>query len=193
MTSRLRVYHGCMAPQILSARRVARYGVTSYLAHVTHGTLDALPWSLRRCLWRMLLGGMGRGVLMDHHVFIRPPRWVTFGDDVFVGRGVEIWAHSAEAGVSVGSHVMIAPGVMLTVLGHDPTTLAMVTLAAPIVVGDHAWLGARAVILGGVTVGEGAVVAAGAVVTRDVPPWTVVSGVPARVMGPRTLADDGPA
>lgn len=189
MTARARVYHPCMAPPILSARRVARYGVTSYLAHLTHGVLDALPWPLRRWLWRMLLGGMGRRVLMDHRVFIRPPRWVTLGDDVFLGRGVEIWAHSAEAAVVVGSHVMIAPGAMLTVLGHDAADLAMPTRVAPIVVGDHAWIGARAVVLGGVTVGEGAVVAAGAVVTRDVPPWTMVGGVPARELGPRVLAD----
>lgn len=175
-------------PPILSEGRVARYGVTSWLAHLAHGALDLLPWPFRPWLWRALLGSMGRQVILDHRVFIRPPRWVAIGDDVYLGRGVEIWAHSAEAGVTIGSHVLIAPGAMLTVLGHDPAQAHLPNRAAPIVVGDRCWIGARAVVLGGVTVGEGAVVAAGAVVTEDVPPWTIVGGVPARVLGPRTLA-----
>jgi len=56
------------------------------------------------------------------------------------------------------------------------------TLVAPVSIGPYAWLGARSIVLKGVTIGEAAVVAAGAVVTRDVPPWTVVAGVPARVV-----------
>jgi maltose O-acetyltransferase len=55
-----------------------------------------------------------------------------------------------------------------------------------VVIEDHAWLGTRAMVLPGVTVGRGAVVAAGAVVTKDVPPYTIVGGVPARVIGQRT-------
>jgi maltose O-acetyltransferase len=57
----------------------------------------------------------------------------------------------------------------------------------PIVIGDYAWIGMRATILGGVTIGEGAVVMAGATVTRDVPPYAVVGGVPARVIRYREL------
>jgi maltose O-acetyltransferase len=56
---------------------------------------------------------------------------------------------------------------------------------APVVIEDFAWLGSRAMVLPGVTVGKGAVVAAGAVVTRDVPPYAIVGGVPARVIGER--------
>jgi maltose O-acetyltransferase len=56
----------------------------------------------------------------------------------------------------------------------------------PISIGHHAWIGIRATILGGVTIGEGAVVMAGAVVTRDVPPYAVVGGVPAKVIRERT-------
>lgn len=56
--------------------------------------------------------------------------------------------------------------------------------AAPIVIGDRVWIGARAIILKGVTIGDGSVVAAGAVVTKDVPPGSVVAGTPARVIGP---------
>ncbi len=56
----------------------------------------------------------------------------------------------------------------------------------PVVIGDHVWIGARALICPGVTIGEGAVVGAGAVVTRDVAPYAIVAGNPARVIGQRT-------
>jgi maltose O-acetyltransferase len=55
-----------------------------------------------------------------------------------------------------------------------------------VVIGDHAWIGYRALVLPGVTIGEGGVVAAGAVVTKDVPPYAIVAGNPARVVGQRT-------
>jgi len=60
------------------------------------------------------------------------------------------------------------------------------TARLPITIGDRAWIGSRAVVLKGVTIGEGAVVAAGAVVHEDVPAWTVVGGVPAKVIGTRS-------
>jgi maltose O-acetyltransferase len=57
---------------------------------------------------------------------------------------------------------------------------------APVVIGDRVWIGLRALVLGGVTIGEGAIVAAGAVVTKDVAPYTIVAGVPAVSVGERT-------
>jgi acetyltransferase-like isoleucine patch superfamily enzyme len=81
--------------------------------------------------------------------------------------------------VALGQEVMILTGTHDT---SDPTCRNGAIVAAPVRVGGGAWLGARCVILPGVTIGEGAVVAAGAVVTRDVPPHTVAGGVPAKVI-----------
>jgi acetyltransferase-like isoleucine patch superfamily enzyme len=171
--------------------RVARYGLTSYLAHVAHGLLDALPWPLRAWGWRLLLGAMGRGVILEHHVFIRPPRFVALGDDVFVGRGTELWAHSQQAGITIGDHTLLGPGVLITTLGHRYTALDLPVEARPVTIGNRVWVGARAIVLPGVTIGEGAVVAAGAVVTADVPAWTIVAGIPARVIKSRTIDPPG--
>ncbi len=87
--------------------------------------------------------------------------------------------------IEIGNSVVIGHDVLLLTTSHqydDPGYRAGMLIRAPVTIGSGAWLGARCVVLPGVTIGEGAVVAAGAVVTRDVPPHTLVGGVPARVL-----------
>jgi maltose O-acetyltransferase len=90
--------------------------------------------------------------------------------------------------VALGQEVMILTGTHDT---SDPTHRNGPIIARPVTVGSGAWLGARCVVLPGVTIGEGAVVAAGAVVTRDVPAHTIAAGVPAKVL--RSLDKGGAA
>jgi maltose O-acetyltransferase len=75
--------------------------------------------------------------------------------------------------------------VSLWTLEHDPQSPTFETRGAPIRIGDYAWIGSGAIILPGVTVGRGAVVAAGSIVTRDVPAFTIVAGNPARSIATR--------
>lgn len=82
--------------------------------------------------------------------------------------------------IAIGDGCWLGPRVVIR--DDDEHELAGSIRTAPIVVGDNVWIGGRAVILKGVTIGDGAVVAAGAVVTRNVPPRTIVAGVPARVI-----------
>jgi maltose O-acetyltransferase len=89
--------------------------------------------------------------------------------------------------IRIGNDVSFGPESMVLTSTHDtrvgtPTRRAVEVSQMPVVIKDGAWLGARCTILPGVTVGEGAIVAAGAVVHRDVPPNTLVAGVPARVV-----------
>jgi maltose O-acetyltransferase len=88
-------------------------------------------------------------------------------------------------GLTVGNHVSISEGVAVFTLGHDPASPEFEKRGAPVCIGDRVFVGTRAMILPGVTVGEGAVVAAGALVTRDVAPFTMVAGVPAQPIGQR--------
>ncbi len=107
-----------------------------------------------------------------------PGATLSVGDDTYVNNGAVL---SARQSVTVGRRCQIASGVMLMDADfHAVGDLAAPGKAAPIVVEDDVWLATRAVVLKGVTVGRGAVVAAGAVVTKDVPPYTLVAGVPAR-------------
>ncbi len=87
--------------------------------------------------------------------------------------------------VVIGNNVRLGPGVSLLTEGHPPDAVvrrAGVVFAKPITIGDDVWIGANGLVLGGVTVGDGAVVAAGAVVIRDVSADTVVGGVPTKVL-----------
>ena len=108
--------------------------------------------------------------------------------DVFIGDYTRIGIHCTVIGpVTIGSHVNLAQGITVTALNHnfDDATKRIDEQGIstkPVVIDDDVWIGANAVILPGVTIGQHAVVAAGAVVTKDVPPNTVVGGVPAKVI-----------
>lgn len=100
----------------------------------------------------------------------------TIGPNVYLGTGTYI---DARGGLTIGSETKIGPRTTIIAFNHalvheEPDT------AKGIVIGDKVWIGAKATILDGVTIGNGAVIAAGAVVNRDVPPYTLVGGVPAR-------------
>jgi len=89
-------------------------------------------------------------------------------------------------GLYIGSNVSISEGTAIFTLEHDPNSPTFDNRGAPVRIADYVFLGARAIVLPGVTIGEGAVVGAGAVVTRDVAPFTIVAGVPAKPIGQRS-------
>ncbi len=90
-------------------------------------------------------------------------------------------------GLVIGENVSISSGAWLVTGTHDMNDPLFPDKYLPIVVGNYAWIGVRATILAGVTIGEGAVIMAGAVVTRDVPPYAVVGGIPAKIVSKRAL------
>lgn len=112
------------------------------------------------------------------------PSRLTMGRSVWIDVNVKLYCVNR---ITLGNNVIISDGAYLCTAQHDITDPAFALTTAPITIGDSAWIGARAIILPGRKVGEGAVVAAGAVVTRDVEPWTVVAGNPARVIKKRDL------
>jgi acetyltransferase-like isoleucine patch superfamily enzyme len=132
---------------------------------------------------------IGRDVALAPNVSFRNGARVRVGDGAHVGERCLLWA-GERAGITLGETALLGPEVMITVANYR--TLPGVPVVdqsrdeADVVVGAGAWLGARVVVLPGVTVGEGAVVGAGSVVTRDVPPMAVAVGVPARVVRHRT-------
>ncbi|MCA9235136.1 MAG: acyltransferase [Planctomycetales bacterium] len=108
---------------------------------------------------------------------------------VFLGRNCVVNFGSLLDGrkhaIRIGDNVSIGPEAAVLTLGHDPQSKDFADRGGEVVIGDRAWVGFRAIVMPGVTVGEGAVVAAGAVVTKDVPPFTIVAGVPAKRIGTR--------
>lgn len=105
---------------------------------------------------------------------------ITFGKHVFVNSGCRF---QDQGGIVIGDGVLIGHNVVIATINHDVNpTMERKNHYAPVTIGNHAWIGSNATILPGVTVGSWAVVAAGAVVTKDVEPYTVVGGVPARII-----------
>lgn len=92
--------------------------------------------------------------------------------------------------ITIGDQAVVSQGVKLCCASHDITSRIMELTYRPIHVGANAWVAGWSIILPGVTVGDGAVVAAGSVVTKDVEPWTVVGGNPVKVIKKRELVED---
>ncbi|MBR4729853.1 MAG: acyltransferase, partial [Prevotella sp.] len=108
--------------------------------------------------------------------------------DVIIGDHTRVGLHNTVIGpVTIGNHVNLAQGITVTALNHNFAEKGLRideqgVSTTPVTIGDDIWIGANAVILPGVTIGNHSVVAAGAVVTKDVPPHTLVAGVPAKTI-----------
>jgi len=132
------------------------------------------------------------GQTVDDSFLLIPPFYATGGLDIRVGRNVFVNQNCTFydlGGLDIGDDVLIGPNVSLITSGHalEPSRRRDVNIAKPIVIEKNVWIAAGAIIIGGVTVGENSVVAAGSVVTKDVPPNTLVGGNPARVI--RSIAE----
>ena len=130
---------------------------------------------------------------MNHcgHIAVYPnarvwaPWNVEMGSYVAIDDSVNLYS---AAKITIGTKVAISREAIICTASHDITKPNRPLVSAPITIEDGVWIGARAIILPGVTIGEGAVVAAGAVVTKDVEPWSVVGGTPAKVIKKRELS-----
>jgi maltose O-acetyltransferase len=123
---------------------------------------------------------MGCRFLNGRKVFLGERNVINFGC-LFDGRKFSI---------RTGSNVSIGPEATILTLGHDPRSTAFEDLGGDVVIGDRVWIGYRAIVLPGVTIGEGVVVGAGAVVTKNVEPYAIVAGNPARKIGERVAAQE---
>lgn len=130
---------------------------------------------------RSVLASCGKGVGIRQPVRIEGAEHVIVEDDVSIAAFVHIWG---QGGVQIGKGSMIASHVAITTLTHDPDHAEMrsTLIKQPITIGANVWIGSHAVIFPGVSIGDNAVIAAGAIVRDDVPADTVVGGIPARIL-----------
>jgi len=122
------------------------------------------------------------GKTVDDGFLLIPPFFTTGGTDISVGRNVFINQNCTFydlGGLDIADDVMIGPNVSLPI---EPSQRRTSVIAKAIVIERNVWIAAGAIVIGGVTIGENSVVAAGSVVTRDVPPNSLVGGNPARVI-----------
>lgn len=148
---------------------------------------EAVGWlpshSLRLFLYRHLLGiSIGTKTSIHRGCRFYRPSAVCVGDHSVINRDVLL---DGRMGLEIGHNVSLSEGVAVFTLDHDPQSRTFDSRGAAVQVADRAFVGARAILLPGVTLGEGAVVGAGAVVTASVAPFSIVAGVPARPIGER--------
>jgi acetyltransferase-like isoleucine patch superfamily enzyme len=165
---------------------------------------------LRQLVQSQRLGSLGADVFIDKNVeLMRYPGNIHVGESVVLKEGVRICScnevaqirigarttvgyHAfifASNSINVGEDCLIAPFVYLVDSNHgtrrDERINRQPNSTAPIMIGNDVWIGAKATVLAGVTIGDGAIVASGALVNRDVPPYAIVAGTPAKVIGER--------
>lgn len=159
---------------------LARVGATMQLETL----IGALPSRrLREGLYRRVLGlRLAPDAKLHRRAEITVARGVEIGAGSVIGQDVFI---DGRGGVQIGANVNFAGSVAIYTFQHDTQAADFAVVGAPVRIEDRVWLSFRSTVLPGVTVGEGAVVAAHAVVTKDVEPYTMVGGVPAKPIGTR--------
>jgi acetyltransferase-like isoleucine patch superfamily enzyme len=156
--------------------------LTAALNRLTFNDADEV-----RALFSQLIGKK-----VDDSFLLIPPFYTAGGDEIRVGRNVFVNQNCTFydlGGLDIADDVLIGPNVSLITASHalEPSQRRAVTIGRPIVIERNVWIAAGATVIGGVTIGENSVVAAGSVVTKNVPPNTLVGGNPARII--RSIED----
>jgi acetyltransferase-like isoleucine patch superfamily enzyme len=146
--------------------------------------LSYFPAKYPRILGLRLLGSrIGANVLIYYGMNALSPWKLTIGRDCNFGFHVTL---DARGGLAIGNSCNISTEAAIWTGSHDLDSPEFANVTAPVAIGDRVWISFRAIVLPGVTIGDGAVVSAGAVVRNDVPAFAIVAGVPARIIGWRT-------
>ena len=155
---------------------------------LTNSIVMSIPLHFVRRLWmNMLLKEVGEKCVFLRHIRTHTPWRITIGNDVVINRNVML---DGRKGMVIGDSVDIGEYVTIWSLQHDPSDDNHCTCGDKLIIEDHVWIAPRCIILPGVKIGRGAVVATGAVVTKDVAPMTIVGGVPAVRIGELTHGCD---
>lgn len=168
-------------------RRSSYYFLAAAKYYLANNWISRVPHEgLRNTYYRHILG---IHIGQDTHVSMRTfftgyhsKCNVQIGNNCVINREIYL---DGRTGVEIGNNVNISFQTCILSLHHDHNSPDFAAIGAPVIIKDNAWIGARATLLPGVTIGEGAVVAAGAVVVQSVPDYTVVGGIPAKTIGER--------
>ena len=169
------ILSGLRDPEVMRAASQRALRLTMELNGAYH-----TPERVRELFFQLI------GKPLDETFCLFPPFYTDYGQNITVGKNVFIntgCRFQDQGGIVLGDGALIGHNVVLATLNHDEDpTKRHILHPAPLILGKNVWIGANAAVVPGVTIGEGAVVAAGAVVTRDVPPGVVVGGVPAKAI-----------
>ena len=177
------IYRGTPESAAMLTNVKRAMAITAKLNRLTFNDADEI-----RALFSELIGKE-----VDDSFLLIPPFYTAGGNEIRVGHNVFVNQNCTFydlGGLDIADDVMIGPNVSIITTGHslEPSQRRAATIGKPIVIERNVWIAAGATIVGGVTIGENSVVAAGSIVTKDVSPNTLVGGNPARVI--RSIGDD---
>ncbi len=152
--------------------------------------VGSIPFHSLRIFFYTLAGmELGKGSTIHMQARIYDPRHIRIGEDTLIGEKATLDGRkqlpNSKGGLTIGNHVDIASEVMIWTSEHDIHSADMHAIEQAVVIEDYVFIGPRAIILPGVTIGRGAIIAAGAVVTKSVEPGDIVAGTPAKPIAKR--------
>lgn len=158
-----------------------------YLGWLTRHLPGMLGVSLRFFVYKILLKKLTSFILVYPGVYLTHTYGISFGKDCSINSGAIL---DGRGGITIGDYVMIGPHAYIASSSHSYKDLSVPMTSRghymkPVAIKNDVWIGANATILGGVTVGKGVIIGAGAVVIEDVPNYNIVGGVPAKKIGLR--------
>jgi acetyltransferase-like isoleucine patch superfamily enzyme len=162
-------------------RVVLRLFFIRFLAVAIDVLFKKILWLWGRVRFGTYVKNRGLGCVCHWTADLKYPDNIFLGEHVIIGMHSSLGAHSP---ITLGDHVHLSRDVHLETAGldFDGKTLPYAHISEPITIERGVWIGSRATVLGGVTIGEGAVIAAGAIVTKDIPPFAVAAGAPAKII-----------
>lgn len=155
---------------------VYRYSIHfgSFLMNDFFGNIPI--WKLRKAIYRTRGMKIGEKTTINMKTYVLSPKLITIGKSSHINRGDIL---DGRGGLSIGDNVSISYNVVIMTGSHKVNSETFEGNFKPIIIKDNAWIGVNATILNGITIGRGAVVAAGAVVTKDIENYDIVAGIPA--------------
>ncbi len=177
----------------VSPGRIVKVLLEEYLGTLLRSWPGVEGFAMRYALYKLIFRRL------DGFCYLYPGARLSHAYGIAAGRNLMVNAGAfvyGRGGLTIGDWVMIGPGVVIVTSQHrfDDPRVPMMFLGhveAPVTIGSDVWIGANAVVLPGVRIADGCVVSAGAVVTRDTEPWSIVGGAPARQIGERPRLPDG--
>ena len=187
----MNIFNKCSHLRTNRSLKILVFMTYNFFYNILNGLLNYSPSFLRTVILRFLLLHLGKKPLIDSYCYFRYPWNIYIGDFVSINRGVKIFNSSLiNCKINIGNNVRIGPEVKILGATHDYNYLNLPDLGKNVIIGDNVWIGCGALILPGVIIGEGAVIGAGSVVTKNIPPWSIAVGNPAKVIKKRVIIND---
>lgn len=163
-----------------------RQSMKSFFSGIYHITIQILMWipchPLRRFVCYISFKNFSLKSSIFRNVDLRSPYRISVGEYTNINKKCLL---DGRGGIKIGNYVDIAQEVNIWSEQHDYNSADFKSVTSPVYIEDYVWIASRATILPGVRIGRGAVIACGAIVTKDVPSLSIVAGVPARIIGHR--------